>query len=131
MTGVDVVTEVSDSSLQGALRLGAALLSVALPLGLNFGGAQPVAVGLFPWPWSKLVHAAVFGVLAASVAYASGLRGWRMVVLGFSASVLVGALDEWHQTHLPGRNGQLSDVGFDAVGAAIGVWITHRSVPSR
>ena len=102
-----------------------------MPLGLYFGGAQPVAVGLFPWPWSKLVHALVFGVLAAAMGYASGWRGWRMVVIGFCGSVLVGALDEWHQTYLPGRHGQVSDVGFDALGAATGVWITHHLAPIR
>ena len=93
---------------------------MALPLGLYFGGAQPVAVDLFPWPWGKLVHSIVFGVLAASIGYASGLRGWRMVVVGFVGSVCVGGLDEWHQTYLPGRHGELGDVGFDAVGAALG-----------
>jgi len=115
-----VFTKFSVGSLQRALRLGAALLSVALPLGLYFGGAQPVAVDLFPWPWGKLVHSIVFGVLAASIGYASGLRGWRMVVVGFVGSVCVGGLDEWHQTYLPGRHGELGDVGFDAVGAALG-----------
>ena len=97
------------------------LLAVCIPLGLYIGGAQPVAVGLFPWPWSKVVHGLTFGVLAAAMGYASGLRGWRMVAVGFCGSVCVGALDEWHQTTLPGRHGQLSDVGFDAMGAAVGV----------
>ena len=113
-------TKISDRNLQRTLRLGAALVSVGLPLGLFFGGAQPVAVDLFPWPWGKLVHSLVFGVLAAAIGYASGLRGWRMVIVGFVGSVFVGALDEWHQTFLPGRHGQVSDVGFDAVGAALG-----------
>ena len=131
MLGVPVFTKFSASSLQRALRLGAAVLAVALPLGLFFGGAQPVAVDLFPWPWGKLVHALVFGVLAAAIGYASGLRGWRMVVVGFVGSVCVGGLDEWHQTYLPGRHGELADVGFDAVGAALGAWLMHRSVPNR
>ena len=119
-------TRSSASTLQRRLRFGAATLSVVLPLGLYFGGAQPVAVDLFPWPWSKVVHCVVFGVLAASVGYASGLSGWRMVLLGFVSSVAVGTLDEWHQTFLPGRHGQLIDVGFDAAGAAVGAsvaWI--------
>jgi VanZ family protein len=100
-------------------------------MGLYFGGAQPVAVDLFPWPWGKLVHSLVFGVLAAAVGYASGLRGARMVVVGFVASVTVGALDEWHQTQLPGRHGQISDIGFDAIGAAVGAWLMHRLAPNR
>lgn len=106
--------------LQRSLRFAAALLAVALPLGLYFGGAQPVAVDLFPWPWGKLVHALVYGVLAAAVGYASGLSGLRMVAVGFVVSVVVGALDEWHQVFLPGRHAQVSDIGFDAIGAALG-----------
>jgi VanZ family protein len=108
------------SRLEGFLRLAALVLAVGMPIGLFVGGAQPVAVGLFPWPWGKLVHGLTFGVLAVAMAYASGLGGWRMVLFGFVGSVLVGALDELHQLYLPGRHGQLSDVGFDALGAALG-----------
>lgn len=115
-------TKISLRVVQNLLRVAAALVAVGLPLGLYFGGAQPVAVNLFPWPWGKLVHSIVFGVLAAAIGYASGLRGARMVILGFAASVTVGALDEWHQTYLPGRHGQVSDIGFDAIGAALGAW---------
>jgi VanZ family protein len=115
-----VFKSISLRLIQRVLRLAAVLATIGLPLGLYFGGAQPVAVDLFVWPWGKLVHALVFGVLAAAAGYASGLRGARMVLVGFVVSVAVGALDEWHQTHLPGRNGQFSDVGFDAIGAALG-----------
>jgi VanZ family protein len=116
--------------LTSALRIAAALLFLAMSAGLFVGGAQPVAVNLFPWPWGKLVHSVTFGVLAMAVAIASGKRGWHMAAAGFLASVTVGALDEWHQAYLPGRHSQLSDIGFDAVGAALGVaiwaWIQPR-----
>jgi VanZ family protein len=115
-----MVTKISFSRVQRVLRLSAVLLAIGLPVGLYVGGAQPVAVDLFPWPWGKLVHSLTFGLLAAAMGYASGLRGWRMAAAGFAGSVAVGALDEWHQTTLPGRHGQLSDVGFDAIGAALG-----------
>ncbi len=36
-------------------------------------------------------------------------------------SVLYAAFDEFHQTLVPGRSGQLSDVFVDATGAAIGI----------
>ncbi len=103
-----------------AVRVASLLLAVGIPMGLYIGGAQPIAVGLFPWPWSKVVHAVTFAVLAAAIGHASGQRGGRMAAIGFFGSVLVGALDEWHQAHLPGRNALLSDVGIDAVGAALG-----------
>ena len=120
MLGMPVFTNFSSTAVQRGLRVAAVLVAIGMPLGLYIGGAQPVAVGLFPWPWSKVVHGLTFGVLAAAMGYASGLRGWRMVLAGFGYAVLVGALDEWHQTQLPGRHGQLSDVGFDAIGAALG-----------
>lgn len=118
--------------VQGALRLAAVVVAVGMPIGLYIGGAQPVAVGLFPWPLSKVVHGLTFCVLAMAMGYASGLGGRRMALFGFAASVLVGALDEWHQLYLPGRHGQLSDVGFDALGAALGAYLlTHHSTPTR
>ena len=110
-------------SMQLALRFCAGFLTVAMSLGLYYGGAQPVAVGLFPWPWGKLVHSIVFGVLACSAGYATGMRGWRGVAAGFCVSVSVGAMDEWHQLSLPGRHGQLTDLFFDAAGAALGAGV--------
>lgn len=102
------------------LRLLALLAAVALPVGLFYAGAQPYAVGLIPPPWDKFAHAAVFALLAAAVAYASGLRGARMWWLGFAVAVLVGAADEWHQVSLPGRAAGWDDLAADAVGAALG-----------
>lgn len=114
-------TKISLRWLQRALRVAAVLLAVGLPLALFIGGAQPVAVGLVPAPWDKLVHAAVFAVLAGAIGYASGLRGRRMLVLAFCGAVAVGALDEWHQMYLPGRSAGMDDLAADAVGAALGV----------
>lgn len=98
----------------------AVLLTVGLLLGIFMGGAQPMAVGLVPAPWDKLVHAAVFAVLAGAIGFASGLYGWRMLLLSFWGAVLVGALDEWHQMYLPGRSAGLDDLASDAAGAALG-----------
>lgn len=116
----------SSRKVQRLLRWGALGLAVALPLGLWIGGAQPVAVGLVPEPWDKLVHAAVFGVLALAAGFASGLRGWRGAVLGFAVAVAVGGGDEWHQMFLPGRSAGLDDLAADACGAAVGVWVLLR-----
>jgi hypothetical protein len=120
MLGVRVFTKISLPLLPRVLRVGAGLLAVALPLGLYFGGAQPVAVGLFPPPIDKLVHATVFAVLAAAIGYASGLSGKAMLVAAFSGAVAVGAADEWHQISLPGRSAGLDDLAADAIGAALG-----------
>lgn len=100
--------------------MAAVLLVVGLPLGLFIGGGQPVAVGLVPVPWDKLVHGAVFAVLAWAMGYASGLRGWPMLALAFCGAVAVGALDELHQVSLPGRSAGWDDLAADAIGAALG-----------
>ena len=106
--------------LQRALRLAAITAAVGLPMGLFYGGAQPVAVGLIPAPWDKLAHVAVFAVLAGAIGYASGLRGARMWWLAFAVALAVGAADEWHQLSLPGRGPGWGDLLADAVGAAVG-----------
>ena len=111
------------------LRWAAVALAIGLPLGLLVGGAQPVAVGLVPAPWDKLAHASVFAVLAAAVGYASGLRGWRMVLVAFIGACAVGLADEWHQMFLPGRSAGWDDLAADMLGAATGavaVWRATR-----
>ena len=115
-----MVTKISLRNVQRALRVGAVMLAVGLPLGLYFGGAQPVAVGLIPSPYDKLVHAGVFAVMAAAIGYASGLRGLPMLLVAWLGGVAVGAMDEWHQMYLPGRSAGLDDLAADAAGAAVG-----------
>jgi len=110
---------------QRVWRLVAALLAVALPVGLWVGGSQPVAVGLIPTPWDKLAHAGVFALLAAVIGYASGLRGWRVLLLAFVGAMGVGVVDELHQLTLPGRAAGLDDLAADATGAALGAWAIY------
>jgi VanZ family protein len=77
-------------------------------------------------PIRRAAHVGVYGVLA--VLFARALRtpasGWRLAAPWLLA-VAYGALDEWHQTQVPSRSGSAGDVGFDAVGAAVGVvaWV--------
>lgn len=72
----------------------------------------------------KTAHFMEYAVLAAAIAFHFALRkdgrGWRL-----AAPVLLTALyavtDEVHQTFVPGRSGQLSDVILDSCGAVAGV----------
>ena len=105
------------------------VLAIGLPLGLLVGGAQPVAVGLVPAPWDKLAHASVFAVLAAAIGYASGLRGWPMVLLALGGASAVGLADEWHQVYLPGRRAGWDDLVADCVGALLGTVAVWRIGP--
>ena len=48
------------------------------------------------------------------------VRSWRAraAALALASTVGVAALDEWHQTMLPGRTGTIRDVALDAMAAA-------------
>lgn len=118
-------TKSISNSWSRAWRVLAALLAVALPVGLWVGGAQPVAVGLIPPPWDKLAHAGVFALLAMAMGYASGLRGLALLLLAFGGALGVGVVDEWHQLFLPGRSADMDDLAADAIGAALGAWAIY------
>jgi VanZ family protein len=84
--------------------------------------AQPTLPSVPGW-WDSLLkktmHALAYGVLALLIMRA--LRGYwsddGLVRLVSMALALAYALsDEYHQTFVPGRDGNLIDVGVDAVG---------------
>lgn len=87
---------------------------------LFIGGRQPIAVGLISHPWDKVVHACVFALLACTIGLSSNLRGWHKSTVAFFGALLVGALDEWHQMYLPGREAGLSDFIADVIGSIFG-----------
>jgi len=109
--------------LQRHSRIVAVLLVLSILFGLFVLGAQPFAVGLVPVPWDKLAHGVVFAVLAALLGQASGLRGWRMMLVAIAGALLVGGLDEWHQVYLPGRQAGLDDLTADGIGGMIGAMV--------
>ncbi len=98
-------------------------------------------------PWSdKLAHVCEYGVLGilfvrALTAKRPQSRGAvvRLALLAALIGMGVGSLDEWYQTHTPGRSSGPGDVAADTIGAALGGaawasgmlhrcfrWATHR-----
>lgn len=65
----------------------------------------------------------VLGILLMNCLSAIGLKGYRLLFLAFSLSVLYAISDEVHQLFVPGRGGQLRDVFIDSFGAATGILI--------
>ncbi len=67
----------------------------------------------------KGAHVMVYGALGLALVAALGgmwVSGtWRWV-LALLALALVGVLDEWHQTSVPGRTGRAVDVLVDLAG---------------
>jgi VanZ family protein len=105
---------VNHSLLVRSIGLVACLVFV---VGLFVGGAQPVAVGLFPEPWDKLAHVIAFGTLAALFEVTLRPRWW----IFFALPLAVSAADEFHQVFLPGRSASVEDWVAGAVGVGI-VW---------
>lgn len=118
------------------LRMLAVAAVVFLLSGLFIGGAQPVAVGLIPSPWDKLVHTAVFMALTLALMLAAGaplqwrgglrLPAGRGVLWGSTLlALLAGAADELHQAwFLPGRQAGWDDWLADGLGVAlVAAWV--------
>ena len=84
----------------------------------------PYVVGIFP-DW--LLHALEFGVLALACLYGASrgfdrrYRSPGAAILAMSIAIVYGALDELHQSFVPGRSVSLSDWIADSVGALLAV----------
>lgn len=71
----------------------------------------------------KLGHMIEYGVLALLVWWALHAHGVpverRGLLAAFAVAVIYAASDEWHQTFVPGRNGNAYDWTVDLAGAGI------------
>jgi uncharacterized protein YfiM (DUF2279 family) len=110
----------SPENFQRTVRILAALTVAMSAAVLYVGGAQPVAVGLFPAPWDKLAHLLTFAVVGMAAGLAGGMRGWRMALCCLAGALLVGGMDEVHQAFLPGRSASWADLAADAAGGLLG-----------
>lgn len=111
------------------LRILLVAIAVVLVALLFHLGSRPFAAGLIREPWDKLAHFAVYGTVAALLRIGiAGDHPWRLVTLvGF-----VGALDEWHQSSVPGRSADLADLATDVIAAVCAIlacdwWATRRA----
>jgi len=73
----------------------------------------------------KVGHAVEYGVLAVlwlRALVGDGVVSRREVVLAVSLALLYALSDEFHQSFVPGRSADWTDVLADGVGALLGVW---------
>ncbi len=90
------------------------------------------------WNWlSNSAHAPLFGLLALWAALLLPRRAdWPRFTAASVALLLAfvvgyGLLDEFHQSHVPGRDPALTDVLTDLTGAACTLWIiAYTGTPS-
>jgi VanZ family protein len=82
---------------------------------------------LFDLVLKKTGHAAEYGILAfllrRALSRGRGTRSRSALVTAFLVSVLYAASDEYHQTFIPGRNGNLVDVCVDTIGALVALFV--------
>ena len=106
----------SRQSISHWLRQAMVALAVAIVVVLFVGGAQPEAVNLFLPPVDKLVHAAVFGLIALLFWFGfNQLGAWEI----FWIVVLIGLMDEGHQFFLSGRDADWVDLVTDFFAAGL------------
>jgi VanZ family protein len=80
-------------------------------------------------PPDWLLHGIEFGVLAATCMYGvtrgfdRRYRSGKAAMLALSIAVVYGALDELHQSFVPGRDVSLNDWISDSIGALLVVFI--------
>ncbi|WP_201756865.1 VanZ family protein [Isachenkonia alkalipeptolytica] len=64
---------------------------------------------------------AVLGILSVRAFQISGYSGKRGLLYGWILATVYAGVDEYHQTFIPGRSGEVSDVLIDSVGAVTGI----------
>jgi len=68
----------------------------------------------------KIVHLGLYLVLGGTLAWAKGKTPSAPVPLLLFLGMAYGALDEWHQAFVPGRDPSLGDFVADCAGVALG-----------
>lgn len=83
----------------------------------------------------KLAHMSEFGFLyflcfrAVSMSQTDGNHPIRVDLVAFLICILYAISDEWHQSFVPGRSAQITDVLIDGIGIMITFSILH--LPGR
>lgn len=78
-----------------------------------------------PLSWDKLQHLLAFGILSAAIALWFSVDFWKrrpVIALLFTSFIgsLYGAIDELHQSFVPGRSSDVWDWAADTLGAVLG-----------
>ena len=109
----------------GLLRRADLWLPPILLMGvIFFFSAQPSldsGLGVFDFVGRKVVHFAAFGLLCYLWwrLLRAGMNPGRAALVAFLLSSLYAVSDEYHQSHVEGRNGTPIDWVIDSAGAAL------------
>lgn len=80
-------------------------------------------VDLFHWFIRKLAHAVIYALLGFFTLNALSHEKIKPnhILLALAISILYAISDEIHQTFIPGRSGNVTDVLIDTLGASLGL----------
>ena len=84
-----------------------------------FGVYRIGQINLLPSWFHTIEHFFYYGVMAVLLAHGVGKRFLWIALL---AVPLVGALDEWHQLYVPGRNASAFDWAVDVFASLVGIY---------
>ncbi len=76
----------------------------------------------------KCMHASVYFILALLVfnaCYQTGIRGWKLYIYAITFSFLYACTDEYHQTFVKGRSGEVKDVLIDTLGSIFSMFLAY------
>lgn len=90
---------------------------------LLLGAHQIGRMNLVPHFFHKVEHFFYYAIMAILLAHGLGRR-WFWIAL--VAVPMVGALDEWHQFYVPGRNSSVYDWMADLLGTVVAVYVYSR-----
>ena len=98
------------------------ILAVLYMAGLTWLSSRPGTGGSLPFPGAdKLVHFTLYFPLGLLL-----IRSVSTPVAGVVCGVLFAAMDEWHQSFVPGRTPSLADGLADAAGLLMAWWVLRR-----
>lgn len=78
----------------------------------------------------KSGHVLAFGTLTALIWWAMGPVAWRST-WAVALTALYAVTDEWHQSFVPGRSAEFSDVLLDSAAALLALAVIARTVRLR
>ncbi len=64
---------------------------------------------------------AVLGLLSFNAFLQSGVKGKKALFFAWLLATAYAGVDEYHQTFIPGRSGEVTDVMIDSAGAITGI----------
>ncbi len=114
--------------LKGLWRWGpVAVWLVVIFIGSSIGTLPSLDRGLLDRMLHWLGHLSEYAILAVLLLRAlknDQPLGWRQVLITLMVAAIYGLSDEWHQTFVKGRSGELWTIGLDTIGALIGVVVS-------